>query len=184
MLCFESLLARIFHLRWKNGAVFTLYMKRICTLIQNSVSKMKVRKRVMGHHKYGWDEKNKKYSHYEIIEITLTQIKSTQWKKGTLIKTLLIITLQVIKNEACNFIKKQILEQVFFCKFCIIFNKTFSWNTSGRLPLTVMQTGEIMNALLLQSLYFITTFYFFHTVNRNFFTIIAVIFDAVTQKVL
>ena len=79
----------------------------------------------MGHHNYGWDEKNKKYSHYEIIEITLTQIKSTQWKKGTLIKTLLIITLQVIKNEACNFIKKQTLEQVFFVNFVYILTKTF-----------------------------------------------------------
>ena len=40
-----------------------------------------------------------------------------------------------LRLQACNFIKKETLAQVFSCEFCEIFNKTFSQNTSGWLLL-------------------------------------------------
>ena len=33
------------------------------------------------------------------------------------------------KTEACNFIKKEALAQIFLCEFCEIFKNTFSYRT-------------------------------------------------------
>ena len=43
------------------------------------------------------------------------------------------IFLNKLQAQACNFIKKRPLVQVFFCGFCEIFKNTFLLNTSGRL---------------------------------------------------
>ena len=47
----------------------------------------------------------------------------------------------LIKLQACNFIKKEILEQVFSCKFCKVFMNIFLQNSSGRLLLQVSRAG-------------------------------------------
>ena len=39
----------------------------------------------------------------------------------------------LIKHQACNFIKKEALAQVFSCEFCEISKSTFFQNTSGQL---------------------------------------------------
>ena len=40
--------------------------------------------------------------------------------------------------QACNFIKKETLAQVFSCEFCEISKNTFLQNTSGRLLLFIV----------------------------------------------
>ena len=40
--------------------------------------------------------------------------------------------------QACNFVKKETLAQVFSCEFCEISKNTFLQNTSGRLLLFIV----------------------------------------------
>ena len=47
-----------------------------------------------------------------------------------------------IRPEACNFIKKETLAQVFSCKFCEISKSTFFKNTSGQMLLCFMAFSD------------------------------------------
>ena len=42
-----------------------------------------------------------------------------------------------LQTSACNFIKKETMTQMFFCKFCEISKKTFLQHVSGRLLLEI-----------------------------------------------
>ena len=56
--------------------------------------------------------------------------------RKTLVPEYFLIKFQA---QACNFIKKQPLVQVFSCGFCKIFKNTFLLNTSGRLLLAISE---------------------------------------------
>ena len=51
-----------------------------------------------------------------------------------------VLCKKVFLEQACNFIKKEILAQVFSCEFCEISKNTFLQNTSGQLLLHLVCT--------------------------------------------
>ena len=54
-------------------------------------------------------------------------------------------TLANPRHEACNFIKKETLAQLFFCEFCEIYKNTFYYRT----PL-VAASGVVINFAILE----------------------------------
>ena len=48
------------------------------------------------------------------------------------------------RHEACNFIKKVIVSQVFFCEFCEIFNNTHFAEHPRQLLLNIEKETKIM----------------------------------------
>ena len=47
-------------------------------------------------------------------------------------------------SQACNFIKRENLEQVFSCEFCEAFKNSFLQNTSGRLLLIFLLDHKLI----------------------------------------
>ena len=58
--------------------------------------------------------------------------------------------------QACNFIKKETLTQVFFCEFCEISKNTFLQSTSGRLLLKIEINNSHKVIYVLKSLTILT----------------------------
>ena len=78
----------------------------------------------------------------QMLSVKKVFLKISQNAQNTCVRISFIIKLQA---SACNFIKKEVLAQVFSCKFCEIFKKTSFYKT----PPVAVSEGIRINIFLI-----------------------------------